>query len=71
VTGRYTFSNNLAGRQVRADVVASCVSQGFDCREYEETVTAQGVTYTLLCLEVTGKRKDEGKIARAMKARKS
>jgi hypothetical protein len=66
----FTFPNTEAGRNLRNLIAASYQAAGRTISESEEQITAEGITYTLLKLEV-GRRVDEGQIAKAMKARKS
>ncbi len=67
----YTFPNNNAGREYRTNIGLGYALCGIEYREYEETVQVGKLTFTLLKLEVTGKRPGEGKIAKAMKEKKS
>jgi hypothetical protein len=71
MTGKYTFAANEQGRWYRARVAEDCLSQGFDVKTYEGTILTSGGTYTVYCLEVTGRRQAEGQIAADMKARKA
>jgi hypothetical protein len=65
----FTFANTPEGRALRAHTANIYNLAGREVREFEEDWTNGTQTTHVLGLEV-GKRKDEGIIARDMKARK-
>ena len=66
----YTFENTQEGQTRREHLANVFNLSGREVRESEIEMVHSAGTTTLLCLEV-GPRKDEGKIAQSMKARKS
>ena len=64
-----TFPNTDAGRAQRTDLIAIYEASDIPTREFEEGWTYGSHTTHVLRLEV-GKRKNEGQIARDMKARR-
>ena len=67
----FTFANTPEGARQRTDLATVYIANGITTREFEEDWTDGDMTTRVLRLEVTGKRKGEGQIARDMKARKN
>jgi hypothetical protein len=66
----FTFANTPEGAQQRTALADIYKCRGIATRAFEEDWTDGDLTTHVLRLEVTGKRKGQGQIARDMKERK-